>query len=389
MSGIDVRPVRTPRERRILLAFPWRIYRDDPLWVPPLITERAKTIDPKQGAFFKRGGEVEFFIAWRGGEPVGTICAAEDKFTNEQRKTRECVFGFFEYIEDYDVARALLDRAVEWAKGRGLDALFGPFNLDYEDSYGVLIEGRDRPPALLCGHTPAYYQGVMERFGFQPARGDNLAYELDTDVSTPSVRRLFRLADRARERSHITIRGADLAHWDEEIDRVYGLINIALSHLPDFIGWHRDGLEAALMPFRHIIDPELVLFAEVDGETVGWLPGIPNLNEAFIHANGLRHPWDYIKLWYHARRRPECLAVKSVLILPEYWGTSVGVSLFAEMGRRAHAKGFRWLDLSLTSADNPNTPILADRMGAKLYKRYRVYRYVIDSAQGVARSPAL
>jgi GNAT superfamily N-acetyltransferase len=124
----------------------------------------------------------------------------------------------------------------------------------------------------------------------------------------------------------------------------------------------------------------------VDGETVGWLPGIPNMNEALIHANGLRHPWDYAKLWWYMRRQPECLAVKSVLILPEYWGTGVSVLLFAEMGMRAHARGFKWLDLSLTSEDNPNTPILAERMGAELYKRYRVYRYFMPETRDKGRT---
>jgi GNAT superfamily N-acetyltransferase len=374
MSSLEIRSVRTAGQRRTFLTFPWRIYRDDSLWVPPLLPERAKTIDPQRGTFFKRGGEAEFFIAWRDGQPVGTICAAEDKFSNERRKARECVFGFFEYVEDYAVFEALLNRAVEWARQHNLNALRGPFNLDYEDSYGVLLEGRDRPPALLCGHTPPYYQRYMDRFGFQPARGDNLAYAADIDLSTPAIQRLLRLAGRARQRGGVTIRGADLTHWDDEIDRIYHLINIALAHLPDYTGWHRDALEASLTSFRDLADPELVLFAEVGGEAVGWLPGIANLNEALIHANGLRYPWDYVKLWWHARRQPECLAVKSVLILPEYWGTGVSVLLFAEMVERASAKGYKWFDLSLTSEDNPNTPILAERMGAKLYKRYRVYR---------------
>jgi GNAT superfamily N-acetyltransferase len=377
MSSLEIRSVRTASQRRTFLTFPWRIYRDDSLWVPPLLPERTKTIDPQRGAFFKRGGEAEFFIAWRDDQPVGTICAAEDKFSNEQRNARECVFGFFEYVEDYTVFEALLNRAIEWARQRDLNGLWGPFNLDYEDSYGVLLEGRDRPPALLCGHTPPYYQHYMDRFGFQPARGDNLAYAADIDLSTPAIQRLLRLAGRARQRGDVTIRGADLTHWDDEVDRIYHLINIALAHLPDYIGWHRDALEASLTPFRDLADPELVLFAEVGGEAVGWLPGIANLNEAIIHANGLRYPWDYVKLWWHARRQPECLAVKSVLILPEYWGTSVGVLLFAEMVERAHAKGYKWFDLSLTSEDNPNTPILAERMGAKLYKRYRVYRLIM------------
>jgi GNAT superfamily N-acetyltransferase len=373
MSTLEILPIRTARERRTFLTFLWRIYRDDPLWVPPLLPQRAKTIDPERGAFFKRG-EAEFFIAWRDGVPVGTICAAEDKPTNAARQMRECMFGFFECIEDYRVAEAMINHVIKWAEQRGLSALFGPFNLDYEDSYGVLIEGRDRPPALLCGHTPPYYQNFMERFGFQPARGDNLAYAIELDEDTPATQRLFRLADRVRKRGRITVRGADLSHWEDEIDRVHHLLNTALTHLPDHIGWHRDALEALLKPFRSIVDPDLVLFAEVKGEAVGWFPGIPNLNEAFIHANGLRYPWDYIKLWWHMRRRPECLAVKSVLVAPQYWNSGVSVLLFAELGKRAKAKGFKWLDLSLTSEDNPHTPILAERMGAQVYKRYRVYR---------------
>jgi len=376
MNNIDIRPVHTAKERRTFLTFPWRIYHEDPLWVPPLLPERAKAIDPERGAFFKRG-EAEFFIAWRDGRPVGTISAAEDKFANERRQKRECVFGFFEYVEEYDVASALVNHVIQWAEQRNLNALLGPFNLDYEDSYGVLIEGRDRPPALLCGHTPPYYQGFMEHFGFQPARGDNLAYAVDVDEDTPPRHRLRRLADKARKRGGVTIRGADLEHLEREIDSIHHLLNTALAHLPDHIGWHRAALEALLKPFLDIADPDLILFAEIDGETVGWFPGLPNLNEAFRHANGLRHRWDYVKLWWHMRRQPECLAVKSVLVLPEYWGTSVSVLLFEELVRRAKEKGYKWLDLSLTSEDNPNTPILAERMGAKIYKRYRVYRLFV------------
>jgi len=155
---------------------------------------------------------------------------------------------------------------------------------------------------------------------------------------------------------------------------VHRLLNVALAHLPAHAPWRREALEGLLAPFRHIVDPDLVLFAEVNGETVGWFPGIPNLNDAFQQANGLRYPWDYLSLWWHMRHQPECLAIKSVLVKPEYWNTGVSVLLFAEMVVRAQAKGYQWLDLSLTSEDNPNTPILARRMGAKLYKRYRVYR---------------
>jgi GNAT superfamily N-acetyltransferase len=226
---------------------------------------------------------------------------------------------------------------------------------------------------LLCGHTPPYYQDFLEGLGFKAARGDNLAYAIDLE-DRPALRRLSRLADRLRARGEIEIRPANLDDFEGEVDRVHHLLNRALAHLPDHIGWHRSAVKSMFESFRAIADPELVLFAEIDGETVGWFPGIPNLNEAFIHANGLRYPWDYVKLWWHLLRQPACLTVKSVLVLPEYWDTGVSVLLFDEMRKRGRARGYTWVDLSLTSEDNPRTPTLAERLGARLYKRYRVYR---------------
>jgi GNAT superfamily N-acetyltransferase len=375
-TPIQVLPIRNARDRRTFLTFPWKIYRKDPLWVPPLLPERTKIIDPQRGPFFQRGW-AEFFIAWQEGVPVGTICAAEDQAANQALAVKECLFGFFECIEDYVVAEALLKRVIRWARDHGLNSLHGPFNLDYEDSYGVLVEGRDRPPALMCGHTPPYYEDFLERFGFQPARGDNIAFAIPVE-KTPAVERLSRLAERIRQRKGFIVREADLKNWDEEIQRVHFLLNRSLAHLPDHIPWRVEVLRDMLEPFRQIVDPELVLFAEDKGQVVGWFPGIPNLNEALQHANGLRYPWDYVKLWWYMRRQPECLAIKSVLVLPEYWDTGVSVLLFDEMAKRAIAKGYKWVDLSLTSDDNPSTPLIAERMNAKIYKRYRVYRLPID-----------
>jgi len=374
---IEIRPVRTRRERRRFLTFPWRIYRPrgdpDPLWVPPLIPERAKTIDPRRGPFFQRG-EAELFMAWRGREPVGTICAGEDKAANRESGRDECIFGFFECVNDPAVAGALLDRVVQWGRARHLSSLAGPFNLDREDGYGVLVEGRERPPVLLCGHSPPYYRELIEGYGFRPARADNLAFAIPLRAGTPQRDRLARLAERIRSKGWVTIRTPDLSQWEREVDTVHGLLNQALAHLPDHRPWPRGAVEALLQPFARIADPELILFAEVEGRTVGWFPGVPNLNEVFIRVNGLRYPWDYLRLPANLRRRPRCLAIKSVLILPEYWGGGVALLLFDEMGRRAADRGYTWADLSLTSADNPYTPALAQRMGAEIYKRYRVYR---------------
>ena len=373
MSAIEILSVETATQRRRFVTFPWQIYRQDPLWVPPLVAERIQFIDPATGVFFQRG-IAEFFMALKDGKLAGTISCADDKTTNAARGLKDCMIGFFECTQDQEIAGALFDHARNWAMAHNLETLYGPFNLDYEDGYGVLIEGRDRPPVILCGHTPAYYQGFFEHYGFLPARGDNLAYEITQSMASAEIQRLSRLSERLRRHNWIQIRSGDMEHWDNEVERIYILLNKALAHLPDFIPWPRDGLQASLEQFRKIVDPELVLFAEVDGEAVGWFPGIPNVNEALIHANGLRYPWDALRILPYLRRQPKCLAIKSVLVLPEYWDTGVAVMLFDEMARRAIPKGYTWFDLSLTSDDNPYTPTLATRAGARLYKRYRVYR---------------
>jgi GNAT superfamily N-acetyltransferase len=369
---IEIQPVTTPTQLEHFLRFPWQIYRDDPLWVPPLLRDRRKILDPARGSFFQRG-EAAFFLATQMGEVVGTICAAEDRVTNQQRGKSDCLFGFFECIDDQDVAFGLFDQVKNWALKRKLTRLFGPFNLDYEDGYGILIEGRDRPPVVLCGHTPVYYRGLVEGYGFEKARGDNLAFEIAVNEESSERKRLARLAARIRDRGWVRVRGANMQDIQGEIDRVYAIINRSLEHLADHIGWQREALEATFEAFIAIADPELVLFADVGGETVGWFPGIPNMNEIAIHLNGLRHPWDYLRLLRWRRYQPKCIAIKSVLVLPEYWQSGVALLLFDEMARRARSKGYQWADLSLTSEDNPYTPDLADRMGARVYKRYRTY----------------
>jgi GNAT superfamily N-acetyltransferase len=377
MAEVKIVRVQTAADRRAFLTFPWKLYRSDQLWVPPLLPDRKGSLDPRKGVFLQRG-EADLFLAYKDGNLAGTICAAEDPPTNQNRGTKECVFGFFDYIEDYEVFQALLDQARQWGRARGLELLYGPWNLDYENAYGVLVEGRDVPPALMCGHSPTYYSKFMDRYGFQPARAQNVALRIDLD-DTPKFQRLSRLADRVRKQGKVKVRKADFDRWQDEVDIVYLLLGKALAHLDDSIGWHRDALEDMLAPFKTIADPELILFAEVAGKTVGFLPGIPNLNEIFIDVNGLRYPWNYLQLlWLMRTRRPECLAVKSVLVLPEFWNTGVIVLLMDELGARAKARGYKWIDMSITSADNPTSVLTAEKMGAEIYKRWQVYHFPIS-----------
>jgi GNAT superfamily N-acetyltransferase len=373
MPEISVLPVRTARQKRAFLTFPWKIYRDDPLWVPPLLSERKKTIDPSRGLFFK-DGYAELFIAWRCGHPVGIIACAEDLARTRSHEIAECMIGFFDCIDDYAVAEALFRQAETWAQEHNLATLYGTYNLDREESRGILIEGRDRPPVTYCGHNPPWYQAFFEQYGFQKDGDDGLAYIIKVDLASPQIAHMLRLAEKIRQRKNITVRSGNLKDIDREIDRILELQNRGLAHFEGFTPYTRASIEAMVLPVLDILDPELILFADVEGKTVGWFPGVPNMNEVLAHLNGLRYPWDYLRLLRYARLKPKTLAIKSVAVLPEYWDTGVGVLLFAEMARRAAAKGYEWIDLSITGESNTDTFPLAHRMGARIYKRYRFYR---------------
>jgi len=374
MSQIEIHKVENKSDRRRFVTFPWKIYKGDPLWVPPLVPQRIKQINPKKGKFLAHS-QADFYIAYKDGKAAGTIMGADDQSSNEMRQLHDCMFGFFECIDDQQVANALFDCAAEWGKQHGLTRLTGPFQMDYDSAYGILIEGRDRPPAINCGHTPVYYQRLVERYGFEPLRPDNIAFAIDVREETPALKLLHRLAEKASQKGNIHIREGNIAEWDKEADRIFVLLNKALKHLADYTGWDREALNDTLEPFRKFADPYLILFADVDDKTVGFFPGIPNLNEILIHINGLRYPWDYFKLLIYSRRKPKCLAIKSVLVLPEYWGSGFSLMLFDEMNKRVRNRDYEWVDLSLTSIDNPKTPVLAERMGGKIYKRYRIYQF--------------
>lgn len=364
---ITITKVENKRDKKTFLSFPYKLYKNDPLWVPPIYADREKLTDPERGKFFTYG-EADFYIARIDGQVAGTICPHYERTGYEDA----AVIGFFECIDDERVAFALFDAAKQWARQRGLKRLIGTFNMDREDSRGILIEGRDRPPAILCGHNPPYYASFFEKYGFVKHGMDGLAYARELEDNSPEVKRLYRLAEMVKKRKNFSIRYADLSNIEKEVDVILELQNKALAHLGG-PGYSRETIEAMVLPFVEVADPELVIFVEHEGKTIGWFPAVPNFNEVLIHLNGLRTPWDYAKALYYRTRAPKCAAVKSVALLPEYWDTGAAILMFAEMARQAIKKGYEWVDLSVTGEDNPDTWDLAHNMGAKVYKRYRFF----------------
>ncbi len=220
---IAVYPVTSKRDMKDFIELPWKIYRDDPHWVPPLISQQKATFDKKKHPFFEHSS-AEFFLARRGKEAVGSIVAILNNRHNEVHHENVGFFGFFETIPDYPVAQALLDRVMAWARENKLDYLRGPENYSQNEVCGLLVDGFDTPPVIMMAHNPPYYKEFLERYGFTKAM-DLWAYCMDKN--TPISDRVVRVVERIKCRSQVTFRTINKKKLEEEIERVKFVYNQA------------------------------------------------------------------------------------------------------------------------------------------------------------------
>ncbi len=377
-SPLSIQEVTTPQELRAFVKFPWRVYRGDPNWVPPLISERLSYLNPQKNPFYQHA-EVALFLARRGRQTVGTIAAFVNHRAVEHLGEKVGGFGFFEVIEDYAVAERLLDTARQWVKDRGMSILRGPTNFTNNDCPGVLIEGADCPPVMLEAHTPPYYKVFLERYGMKKYE-DLYAWrafrsQIGTELKNIPPE-LLRVAEVARQRSGVTIRKADLKHWEEEVATACRIFNVTLTHLPEHVPLTEAEFRHIADQIRPFLDPDLALFAEVDGQPVGFCISLPDINRVLIHLNGRLFPLGWLKLWWYMRRI-DVVSFKLMGILEEYRRRGIDALLYLESIKAVFAKGYKWLDGSLTSEYNPIVNYLAQRLGAERYKHYRIYEMTI------------
>ena len=165
---ITLSPVKDAAGLEDFLRFPWRIYQNDPYWVPPLLPEQRRFLDQRTGPFFEIG-EAQYFLAFRDGEPVGRISAHHNRLHDEHHGPGTGFWGFFEAIQDPQVAQALFEAAAAWLRERGCQRLVGPLNFSIYDEMGLLVEGFDSIPAMFQTHNPPYYVDLVTSWGFRKA----------------------------------------------------------------------------------------------------------------------------------------------------------------------------------------------------------------------------
>ncbi|HID63156.1 MAG TPA: N-acetyltransferase [Anaerolineae bacterium] len=374
-NGLWVQPVTTEQDRRVLVRFPWRVYRNDPQWVPPLIHQRERQLDPERGSFFGHG-EAAPFLARRGDEVVGTVVAWINHRSNSYLKEKAAGFGFFEVLEDYPTAEALLTAACDWARGRGMEVIRGPFYFSMDDSPGVLIKGFDQPQVVLTGHTPPYYAAFIERFGMEKYR-DAYAYRGDLAPLKGDManvpRKILRVAEAVRRREKVTIRQLQMDDWDNEVALAMEIFNQALGHMRNHVPMDETEFRRFADDLRVILDPDMVLFAEVAGQPVGFSVTVPDINRALRHVNGRLSPLGLLKLWWY-RRRINVASFKILGVLEEYRGRGIDALFYVETASRLLAKGYEWIDLSLVAENNVMMNRLVQRLGGYIYRHYRTYQ---------------
>jgi GNAT superfamily N-acetyltransferase len=374
-ANVEIVPIQDERGRKRFVRFPWQVYHDDPLWVPPLIRSQMRSLDPQRGSFF-RYGDAALFMARRGGRDVGRVAGWIHHRANEFLNESAAGFGYFETLDDYDVAQVLLDSACNWAREQGMETIRGPFHFTMDDSPGVLIEGFDRSPVLLCGHTPAYYADLIEQYGMVKYR-DAYAYWTDLTAFNGDVNNLppkiLRVAELVRRRMGVELRVARGEEWDAEVTRVMHLVNEAMGTMRNHVPMDEREFKRFVEDLKRVIDFDLVFFAEVDGEPVGFSAAIPDINRALKAVDGRLFPLGWLRLW-RGMRCIDVASLKLLAVLEEYRGRGLDSLFYLETARALLRKGYSWVDMSLTAENNVAINQLIHNLGWQLYKVYRTYQ---------------
>ena len=373
-DSITIHPVTSSRERRAFVDFAWVIYRDDPAWVPPLKAEVHALIDPKKNPWFEHG-RAALWMAKRGGAVVGRISAQVDQLVQEHMQAGLGQWGMFEAL-DGEAAAALIATAEDWLRGQGMRAAMGPISLSIWDEPGLLIEGFDQPPMAMMGHHRPAYRGWIEAAGYIKAK-DLVTYDLDIDKKQPAL--IDKMVAAVERNPRIRIRNVDKARFSRDSAIILTLLNDAWSDNWGFVPLTDAEIAYAGKKLKPIIFEDLVRIAELDGEPVGFMLTIPDINEMIRDLDGKLFPFGFVKLLWRLRKpRVSRVRVPLMGVTKRLHGTRLGGQIaytLIEHIRRAcvDTYGVKHGEFGWVLEDNQGMMAIAELPGAVINHRYRVY----------------
>lgn len=373
-AGVTVTPVRTRADLDRFIRVPMRLNKGDPNWISPLISERQEALSAKSNPFFEHA-EVEMWLAVRDGRDVGRISAQIDALAPADPTRKIGHFGMIAAEDDPAVFAALFAVAEAWLKARGCDTAMGPFNLSVNEEVGLLVDGLDTPPMLLMGHDAAYAANRIEQQGYATAK-DVYAYlaDLTQDLPDAVLKRVRRGAAEG-----VILRKLDMKRFEEEVHTLTDIANDAWSDNWGYTPSTAAETRHMAKGLKAVIDADLVWFAEIDGESAGFIVLLPNVNEAIADLDGKLLPFGWAKLlWRLKVARVKSLRVPLMGVRRKFATTRRGMMLPFHLidlaATEARRKGYHKVELSWILEDNLPMRNICERVGAVAYKTYRLYQ---------------
>ncbi len=368
MNDVHITEVRTKKEFKKFLSFPWKIYKNDPNWVPPLLADMKEKLDKKKNPFFEHA-EIELFLAYRNDQIVGRIAAIVDENHNQMHNEKVVFFGLYESINDVEVASFLLDKAAEWGRKRGMEILRGPMNISMNDECAFLLEGFDSPPVVMMTYNPPDYLDLMEKCGLVKAK-DLYAFYMTKDHATAA--KVQEIVDRIKKETEVKLRTVDMKNLAEEVKNIKFIYNNAWERNWGFVPWTDREMDHMVKKLKQFADPRLVIFAEHKGKPIGFAFGFPNYNEVIKRMNGKLTPLSIIKFLIY-RRKIKGMRAVVFGVLKEYRQAGISYLLYSELEKNALEAGYEWGETSWQLEDNDAINRFVESLGGKVYKKYRIF----------------
>ena len=370
MSAKVVQPVVTRRQQGQFLRFPWALYRDDSNWVPPLRFEQKELVGYRRHPFYETN-QVQTFLAYRDGSVCGRIAAILNEDHIRLHGERRGFFGFFECIDDQEVAEALIDAAALWLADRDVFRLRGPVSPGINYVVGLLVDGFDTPPTFMMAYNRSYYPRLIEGCGFRKAQ-DLYAYWGNLAMLPASSAKHGPVAEQIIERYNVRVRPMDTSRFREEVESFLAIYNRSMAKHWGFVPLSQGEVEHMANGLRRLIVPEMAMAAEIDGKLVGAVICLPDYNPRIKRIDGRLLPLGFLRLLWNKR------AIKKVRLLaanvvPEYQLLGVGLVLLHALVPAGLAWGAEEVEYSWVAESNSLSRGSLEKGGAKRIKTYRLY----------------
>lgn len=370
MSNLRVVPVVSRKEKKQFLQLPWQIYQGDPLWVPPLRGIQREMVGIAPHPFFEKN-EIQLFLAYRDSKPVGRIAAILNHGHNQRYHEQRGFFGFFESLNDQEVASGLFDAVAAWFGERGIKALRGPTNPSLNHEVGLLIDGFDKSPTFMMTYNPPYYAKLIEDYGFEKSQ-DLLSFYGHIDMLPKIHERYGPVSEQIVEHFGLKIRPLNSKRFMEDVMSFLKLYNESLVNTWGFVPMSDGEVRYMAGGLRHLLIPELALAAEADGRVIGVLLGLPDYNPRIREIDGRLFPFGFIHLLRNKRAIKKVRMI-STNVLPEYQRMGVGLALMSALVPHAMEYGLQEAEFSWVLESNSLSRGSLAKAGAIIDKMYRVY----------------